>query len=228
MPKNENYIHISGWMVNELKLKGNELLVYALIYGFSQDGESEFKGSLNYMMGWLGCRSKHTVINAVNALVDRGLVEKKQLHIDGVTFNRYVAVGSAKNAPLVQKECEEVVQKMHRGSAKNAPNNIRDNTNLPNTNNIVRPTIEEVRQYCMERGKGVDPEAWYDYYSSNGWKVGKNPMKDWKAAVRTWERNGYSNGKKQTATNNNRFNNFENRQYDFASLEAQLLRSQGM
>jgi hypothetical protein len=53
-----------------------------------------------------------------------------------------------------------------------------------------RPTIEEVRAYCLERGKGVDPEAWFDHYTANGWKVGKNPMKDWRAAVRTWERNG--------------------------------------
>lgn len=50
------------------------------------------------------------------------------------------------------------------------------------------PTLEEVKAYCKERGNKVDPERWFDYYTSNGWKVGKNPMKDWKAAVRTWER----------------------------------------
>ena len=50
------------------------------------------------------------------------------------------------------------------------------------------PTLEEVKAYCSERGNKVDPERWFDYYTSNGWKVGKNPMKDWKAAVRTWER----------------------------------------
>ena len=50
------------------------------------------------------------------------------------------------------------------------------------------PTLEEVKEYCSERGNKVDPERWFDYYTSNGWKVGKNPMRDWKAAVRTWER----------------------------------------
>ena len=50
------------------------------------------------------------------------------------------------------------------------------------------PTLYEVKAYCSERGNKVDPERWFDYYTSNGWKVGKNPMKDWKAAVRTWER----------------------------------------
>lgn len=54
------------------------------------------------------------------------------------------------------------------------------------------PTIEEVRAYCEERGNNVDAEKFIDFYTSNGWKVGKNSMKDWKAAVRTWERNGYS------------------------------------
>ena len=50
------------------------------------------------------------------------------------------------------------------------------------------PTLDEVKEYCSDRGNKVDPERWFDYYTSNGWKVGKNPMKDWKAAVRTWER----------------------------------------
>ena len=52
------------------------------------------------------------------------------------------------------------------------------------------PTLDEVREYCRERGNRVDPQRWFDFYVSNGWRVGKNPMKDWKAAVRTWERNG--------------------------------------
>ncbi len=56
---------------------------------------------------------------------------------------------------------------------------------------FIRPTIEQVRSYCRERGNTVDPQRWMDHYESNGWKVGKNPMKDWKAAVRTWEKNDY-------------------------------------
>ena len=53
---------------------------------------------------------------------------------------------------------------------------------------FVKPTLDDVRAYCMERQNSVDPESFIDFYESNGWKVGKNPMKDWKAAVRTWER----------------------------------------
>lgn len=54
---------------------------------------------------------------------------------------------------------------------------------------FVKPTREEVRAYCIERGNDIDPDKFYDYYESNGWMVGKSKMKDWKAAVRTWERN---------------------------------------
>ncbi len=50
-----------------------------------------------------------------------------------------------------------------------------------------QPTLNEVSSYCQERGRGVNPEKWMAHYEANGWKVGKNPMKNWKAAVRTWE-----------------------------------------
>lgn len=51
-----------------------------------------------------------------------------------------------------------------------------------------KPTIEEVRAYCLERKNNVDPEQFVDFYSAKGWKVGNSPMKDWKACVRTWEK----------------------------------------
>ena len=54
-----------------------------------------------------------------------------------------------------------------------------------------KPSISDIKQYCIERNNCVNAEQFYDYYESNGWKVGKNSMKDWKACVRTWERNGY-------------------------------------
>ena len=63
------------------------------------------------------------------------------------------------------------------------------------------PTVEEVAAYCAERNNSVDAQTFVDFYASKGWYVGKNPMKDWKAAVRTWERNrdGSPQQKKVTA-----------------------------
>ena len=62
-----------------------------------------------------------------------------------------------------------------------------------NNKRFKAPTVDEVRAYCKERGNDVDAEHFVSYYESNGWMVGKNRMKDWMAAVRTWERNGFSN-----------------------------------
>lgn len=63
-----------------------------------------------------------------------------------------------------------------------------------NSKRFVKPTIEEIRAYCSERNNTVDAESFYDFYESKGWVVGKSPMKDWKSAVRNWERsrNGQS------------------------------------
>ena len=61
----------------------------------------------------------------------------------------------------------------------------------PKRRTFTKPTIDEIQDYCIERNNNVNAEQFYDYYESNGWKVGKNSMKDWKAAVRTWERSEY-------------------------------------
>ena len=63
----------------------------------------------------------------------------------------------------------------------------------PKVKRFVRPSFDEVRAYCESRGNGVDPQAFLDFYDSKGWMIGKNHMKDWKAAVRTWERMRKSN-----------------------------------
>lgn len=70
--------------------------------------------------------------------------------------------------------------------------NVNENGNV-NEKIVVRkftpPTLDEVKDYCRERNNHVDPQRFIDFYSMKGWMVGKNKMKDWKAAVRTWEKN---------------------------------------
>jgi len=61
-------------------------------------------------------------------------------------------------------------------------------------NIFIPPTLEEVAAYCQERNNGVDPQKWYDFYAAKGWMIGKNKMKDWKAAVRTWEKRQQKGG----------------------------------
>lgn len=71
-------------------------------------------------------------------------------------------------------------------------------------NIFIPPTLEEVRAYCQERNNDVDPEKFYDYYTANGWVQGKarKPIKDWKACVRTWERNEKQRDKPLKTTGN--------------------------
>lgn len=147
--KDTNYITIHGWMINKLQLKGNELIVFAIIYGFSQDGKSEFTGSLNYIKDTLNC-SRNTAIKTIRKLVELDYVYKKQISVKGSTFNKYstsdyvfeiLEEGSAKNEL-------GVVQKLNKGSAKIAPNNTNNNTNDNITpkkkkNNIVRQDFLE-------------------------------------------------------------------------------------
>ena len=70
------------------------------------------------------------------------------------------------------------------------------------TKRFVPPTVDEVRAYCRERGNSVNPQRFVDYYSSNGWMVGKNKMKDWKAAVRTWEQKEKPQGRPAPKSSN--------------------------
>lgn len=122
------YIVIQDWMITNLQLKGNELLTYALIYGFSQDGESEFKGSLKYISEFLGV-SKRTAQRSIENLVDRGIVEKRVEEISGVKFNRYMAHEKA-DTPI-DKMTTGYSQNDHGGIVKMTTNN----TNIYNTNN---------------------------------------------------------------------------------------------
>ena len=71
----------------------------------------------------------------------------------------------------------------------------------PTRKRFVPPTVDEVRDYCYDRGNSVDPQRFVDYYTSNGWMVGKNKMKDWKAAVRTWEQKDQGKPKAQGSSN---------------------------
>ena len=89
--------------------------------------------------------------------------------------------GAKKISPNITKIDNKVIDNKREGADKPAP--------LPTkTKRFVKPTLDDVQAYCQERQNNVDPESFIDFYESNGWKVGKNPMKDWKASVRTWER----------------------------------------
>lgn len=93
------------------------------------------------------------------------------------------------------------------------------------------PSLEELSEYIKEKGYAVDPEAFIDFYTSKGWKIGKETMKDWKAAVRTWaRRDNHTEQKKpeqkppQTCgmAKDNKFMDYDQREYDYDALEKML------
>lgn len=132
------YYTVQAWMVNDLDLHGNELALYAIIWGFSQDGRSEFVGSISYIQEWLGC-SRQTAINTIKALMAKGLVVKKVAN-NGFDCNAYKALpnpldGSQNSLPGVVKNLDQCSQNIRPGVVKNldqGSQNIRPNNNLNN------------------------------------------------------------------------------------------------
>ena len=112
--------------------------------------------------------------------------------------NKRYLNGCKGGAPKGNQKTTKKQPKNNQKTSEKQPNeNVNDNVNV-NDNDIkkenikrkkfIKPTIEEVKAYCKERNNGVDYERFIDFYESKGWKVGNNPMKDWKACVRTWEK----------------------------------------
>lgn len=102
--KKESFFTVQAFMVNELKLKGNELLIYAIIFGFSQAENQFFTGSLNYLASWCGISSKTTVKTILNNLIDKGLLEKEDIYKNGVKYCKYKALTEIKSISIPADE----------------------------------------------------------------------------------------------------------------------------
>lgn len=117
-----NYLIIQGWMITELGLSGNELLIYAIIYGFTQGEEGQyFSGSLQYFVDWTNS-SRMTVMRSLSALIEKNMIIKKETTISGVKFCEYTVC-------LIPG-----VSKWYGGSTKMIPNNNTDNSSKENLN----------------------------------------------------------------------------------------------
>jgi hypothetical protein len=97
----------------------------------------------------------------------------------------------AKNATLPKRSESVTVTAPDTDSDSDAYTDEKENED--NMSRFKKPTLGEVTAYCLERKNNVNPNKWLDFYESKGWKIGKAPMKDWKAAVRTWENNDIGN-----------------------------------
>lgn len=100
--------------------------------------------------------------------------------------------------PYYQKDNQEITPTLPEDNQKITqplPKPIQNEQKKSKITRFSKPTIEEIQEYCNLRNNNVNADKFFNYYESVGWKVGKNPMKDWKACVRTWERNNYNDDK---------------------------------
>ena len=141
MIKNENYITIQGWMINEQGLKGNSLIIYAIIYGFSQTNNCEFTGSANYLAEWCGC-SRQTVMTTLNKLVADDLIIKSEEFKNNVKFCSYSV-----NLTGCKKSLQGDVKKFDRGMSKNltggCQNSLHNNIDKNNRNKNIEYNIDK-------------------------------------------------------------------------------------
>ena len=163
---------------------GKEADVFAVINGFSQEGQGCFYGSLSLLSQFCGIRSKTTTQRILKNLVAKGaIVKTDELH-NGVKFCTY----------KVNKNWYGM-SKIDMGDVSIIDTNNKEDININNnslykreSSRFQKPYIDEIRQYCSSRNNSVDPEQFFNFYESKGWTIGKSHMKDWRAAVRTWEK----------------------------------------
>lgn len=166
---NQNYYVVQGWMINDLKLKGLQLSIYAIIYGFSQVEGQRFTGSLNYLADWNGC-SRQAVINALKVLTERELLIKTDNIINGVKFCEYYATKFTGS----QETLLGVVKKVDGGgSQETLPNNLYSN-NIDN--NIDKKEYKEKSSSEIEERQVEKTETLLNNSFSENLN---NAVKDW-------------------------------------------------
>lgn len=188
---------LHGWMVTELQLTGADLIAFALVHQFAQSGAGIYKGNTQYLAAWTGWSENTCRAHLVN-LVKKGLIQEVRGRENNSPFCYYKLAPDfyekhpSKFAGSPLKICGDHPSKNGETTPQKLRGEYTYNESNKGNNSIdrrfVKPTIEEVRAYCRDRGNTIDPEAFVAYYESKGWKVGTAPMRDWKAAVITWER----------------------------------------
>lgn len=181
--KDGTYIVIQSWMLTELKLKGNELIVYAVIFGFTQDGSHWFHGTRGFLADWCGA-TKATVSNCLASLVSKGYVERKEETENGMLKVSYRAL----------KNLSYPLEKNDRGYEKNLDTPIEKicsynkDSNKDNDRESDTPTRDEVIDYFGEEyGIREVGGIFHDYYASQGWRKSSGvPITDWRAKADEW------------------------------------------
>lgn len=215
----------------------SQLLWYRLMSICNKAGWSEWVTVGNQrLMATLQMSREASFIKARDELIKAGLIEYQKgkkgcpnkYRMVSFTFkNEVQSVVKSVVQNVVKSEVQTEVESVAIYKLKQ--NETKEKDANASKKKFAPPSLEEVEAYCKERGNTVDAAQFIDFYASKGWLVGKVVMKDWKAAIRTWERNRTTTSfsqPKQSQRAKNRFNDFPQRQYsdaDFLELERRLL-----
>jgi len=184
----ESFVTIQGWMVTHLKLKSNELMIYAIIYGFCQIRGQVFSGSVRYLAEWTNS-TKRGVYKNLKSLVDKELIEKIEENINGVKFCKYTICENRLPSrtrfcsPWGDEQSSPVMNKVHRGDEQSSPggdeqsspNNI-DIDNIDNNIDIKKESIKERKKEFTRDGEEVSPPP-SDGNSSDNYQKLSNQIK---------------------------------------------------
>lgn len=216
------FIVIQKFMLDELHLKGNELIVYAIIYGFSQDGETRFKGSQEYIANWCGI-SVRQVRTILNTLEEKGLINKIEYITNKAKYNSYAVV----NKEVEEKTSDSSIgnnfldygKKLPQVEEKTSDNNIVDNIDYNINNKVAEPrkkfgnygrvllTLKQYDKLVEEYGKDfIDNQIQLldEYIESNN---NKNKYQNFNLVLRRSITNNWFKQRPKTNNNSTQFVN---------------------
>lgn len=233
MIKDGNYFVVQSFMIKDLKLSGNNMIIYAVVYGFCQTDGQYFNGSLSYLAEWANCSTK-TVQRSLEELEKLGYINKKVVYKNNVRRCKYSCVplekikakkdsdkmtspdknpsGIDKVSCPVWTDCPSGMDKKSININKNI-NNYKINSPAEKSSgpkDSEKPSREEVENYCKRYNHRISVDDFIRYYDKKGW------WKDWKRAIRKWESNRPDI---IIHPDKNAFNNFQQNEYDFDELE---------
>ena len=206
--KNDNFIIIQGWMINELKLSGNELIAYSIIYGFSQDGQSKFTGSINYLAQALNC-SRPTVSKSLQSLVDKQLIERSEIFVNNVKFNHYkIVLQGVKNLYGGSKET------LQGGSKETLHYNTNINKNIIKSIEERKGDFKKILYPFLKDNEKQDLIDFFEYWSEHGINDKKMRFEKEKSfsvdrRLKTWLKNKYRWDKEKSSAKKEKVSHFE-------------------
>ena len=180
-----------------LKLNYQKEQIYRLVFAF----EKEEKEAVDFILDNYFTKSENKPTGfywVSNELNEIGVKILKKLNASRENGKKGGRGKKSENKPIGYNSLnleKTILNESKLNQTKLNEIKLNDNQNISNeykSKRFIKPTLDEIKQYCLERNNNIDADKFMNYYEANGWKIGKNTMKDWKACIRTWEGNDKS------------------------------------